>query len=118
MTIKTVLIAGAVTLLPLAAQAEWQENIQIDRITGETLSAGIESAAFADEPRPYPFSLVPGWLYLSCRGGVLFAFNDRNMVGVILESAIEFSDLDELPIRARVDDRVAEFRAENWRDES
>ena len=30
-------------------------------------------------------------------------------------STIEFSDLDELQIRARIDDHVATFQVENWR---
>ena len=115
MTIKTVLTAGAVALMPLAAQAEWRESIQVDRITGETLTAGIESTTLAEKPRPYPFNLVPGALYLSCAGGVMFVLIDEGMSGARLVSTIEFSDLDELPIRARIDDRVATFQAENWR---
>ena len=115
MTIRTALIAGAFALTPLATQAEWQESIQVDRITGETLTAGIESATLAEKPRPYPFGLVPGSLYLSCAGGVMFVLIDEGMSGDRLVSTIEFSDLDELPIRARVDNRVVTFQAENWR---
>ena len=115
MTIKTVLLAGAVALIPLAAQSEWKERLEIDRITGERLSAGIETVAHPEKPRPYPFSLVPGWLYLSCGGDVMFALLEEYVVAAGIASAVEFSDLDELTVRARVDDHVAEFQAENWR---
>ena len=102
--------------MPLAAQAEWREKIEIDRITGERLGAAIESVAFAEKPRPYLFESVPGWLYLSCgEGGVVFGLIDSYMYDAGHLSTVEFSNLDELPIRARVDDRVAELQAEIWR---
>ncbi len=115
MTIKTVLIACAIALMPLAVQAEWREKIEIDRITGERLHAGIETVAFAEKPRPYPFNLVPGLLYLNCAGGVFFALIAEGRGGERLVDTIEFSDLDELQIRARIDDHVASFQVENWR---
>lgn len=118
MTIKTVLLASVVALMPLAAQAQWKEYVSIDRITGEELWAAILSPkTLADKPRPYPFNLITGNLTLVCDSAAYFEFNDEsaNAFG-ILENAIEFSDLDELPIRARVDDRVAEFQAENRRN--
>ena len=116
MTIRTALIAGAAALTPLAAQAEWRESIQIDRITGERLHAGIESVAFAEEPRPAPVGAFPGWLYLDCAtAGVMFTLIDMRPGQTDLVAPVEFSDLDELPIRARVDDHVAEFQAEIWR---
>ena len=115
MTIRTALIAGTVALTPLAAQAEWRAQIEIDRITGERLAAGIESVAVAEKPRPKPFGSPSGWLYLSCDGGVIFGLIDSRD-GVFLED-IEFGEGGELPIRARVDDRVAEFRPWNFRNE-
>ena len=117
MTIKTVLLAGTVALMPPAAQAQWEESLEIDRITGETLSAGIWSPmTLADKPRPYPFHFVIGRLYLGCGTGVIFAFDNGNSFGVVEYDAIEFSNLQELPIRARVDDRVVEFWAKNPQD--
>ena len=114
MTIKTVFIAGVVALMPVAAQAEWQERIEIDRITEERLSAGIGSVTLAEEPRLFPLNLVPGRIYLDCDGSVMFSFNDEILFGTVLESPIEFSPRDELSVRARVGDRVAEFHAENY----
>ena len=115
MTIKTVLLAGAVALIPLAAQAQWKETVSTDRITGETLWAGIQSTAtLADMPRPDLFSFIGGQIILMCERAVYFGLG---ISGKALGDRVEFSDLDELRIRARVDDRVAEFQAENWRNE-
>ena len=116
MTIRTALIAAAVALTPPAAQAEWQEKIELDRITGERLSAGIESVAAPESPSPYPLNFVPGWIYLNCGGGVQFGLGEERLIGAILENPIEFSRRDELSIRARIDDRAAAFRAEVWRE--
>lgn len=116
MTIKTVLLASAVALTPVAAQAQWEKHVQIDPITQKTIWAGITSPmTFANEPRLYPFDLVPGGLALVCAGAVIFGLNGERLFGDF-GSRIEFSDLDELQIRARVDDRVAEFKAYNSRD--
>ena len=116
MTIKTVLLAGAVALMPVAAQAQWEERVEFDRITGERRVAAMFSAAIlADKPRPHLFDHVRGMLFARCGHAVAFFFATEDGIdGPGLK--IEFSDLDELPIRARVDDEIAEFQAYNRRD--
>ena len=116
MRIKTVLLAGAVALTPLATQAQWKERVEFDRITGERRVAAIVSASIlADKPRPQLFDHIRGLLFARCSSAVAFSFVDTGRInGIGWE--IEFSDLDELPIRARVDDSVAEFQAYNRSD--
>ena len=118
MTIKTVLLAASIALTPLAAQAQWKEYVQIDRITGEQIRMGMFSpAAIAEQPRPLLFNAAArGMLLMLCKRVAVFIFvSESGIDGVKYE--IEFSELDELPIRARVDSRVSEFRAENWRSD-
>ena len=116
MTIKTVLLASAVALMPVAAQAQWKEHVEFDRITGEQRVAAMFSATIlADKPRPYLFNHVRGMLFARCGHAVAFVFATEDGIdGPGLK--IEFSDLDELPIRARVDDQIAGFQAYNRRD--
>ena len=116
MTIKTVLLAGAVALMPVAAQAQWKERVEFDRITGERRVAAMFSAAIlADKPRPQLFDHIRGLLFARCGHAVAFFFATEDGIdGPGLK--IEFSDLDELPIRARVDNQIAEFQAYNRRE--
>lgn len=116
MTIKTILLASVVALTPLAGQAQWKEYVRIDRITGEQIFAGIvSSATLADQPRPFLFNAARGMLLARCGQAVGFIFATAGGIdGPVYK--IEFSNLDELRIRARVDDQIAEFQAENRRN--
>ena len=116
MTIRTVLTAGAVALMPLAAQAQWKERIEFDRITGELrFAAMVSPAVLAEKPRPFLFNAARGMLVVRCNQNVAFMFATASgLDGPTWQ--IEFGNLDKLPIRARVDDRVAEFQAHNRRE--
>ena len=114
MTIKTVLLAGTVALTPLAAQAEWIEHVFIDRMTGEKIYAAIVSpVVLADEPRPSLFDTVGGVLWVHCPEIVTFVFGAMDQIdGPTFK--IEFSDLDEVPVRVKANHLVVELQAKNF----
>ena len=121
MTIKTVLLAGAVALTPLTAQAEWIEHVKIDRMTGEKEYAAIVSPIVHPDKPHHPMfpAAIGGVLWVFCREAVLFSFVktdtsyepayefeflNSDKVGIrwhAMPFRIEFPNSDELLIRAK-----------------
>ena len=119
MTFKTVLLASVVALTPLAAKAGWKEHVEIDRMTGKPYAAMRSPMVLADKPRPSPFDVIRGGLVVWCGFGTVdfFLGTDEGTGGPVF-TKIKFSDLDELPIRAKADDRIFWLRVENSRSGS